>query len=75
MTKTLSVETKLAVVMALRSIRRCNLFGDGMEDDYIMEGCVIIGLKEMEDFELVQELEESVGHDDLVVAKAKKELE
>jgi hypothetical protein len=39
------------------------MFGDGMEDDYVYDGCVIEGLNDYDDERLIEEYENMVGED------------
>ncbi len=55
----------------LHDIRRDGMFGDGLESDYIMDGCTIVGLNQMTDEQLVEEYESSVSEDDEFLGKLK----
>lgn len=51
-------DIKGEIINFLYKRRLDNMFGDGMEDDYIWNGVIIQGLNEMSDEELLEELEE-----------------
>jgi len=52
------------------------LFGDGLEMDYVMDGCNIVGLTQMNDEELVEEYEDyNNDENDEFLIKLKTELE
>jgi hypothetical protein len=61
----------------LANDRMDGLFGDGMEMEYIMGGCTIVGLNEMSDEELVNEYAENADEDedDGFLAKLRAEIE
>jgi hypothetical protein len=50
-------------------------FGDGQNEEYIMNGVQMIGLNEMSDEELIQEYEQIADEDDELLIKAKLELD
>ena len=54
-------------------------FGDGMEMEYILDGCYMVGLHNISDEELVREYEQDIDYDedeepDELLKKAKMEL-
>ena len=71
-------KTKKEIKKFLRSYLRDVMFGDGLEDDYICDGINYIGLNNMTDDELIQEME-LCGFEDpdeeeyQLLAKAKSE--
>jgi hypothetical protein len=46
-----------------------------MESEYVYEGCNIVGLNEMSDSELVEDLTQCLEEDDELVIKARGELD
>jgi hypothetical protein len=71
----LSDATREEVIDQLHTIRMQGCFGDGMESEYIYEGCNIVGLNEMSDSELVEDLTQCLEEDDELVIKARGELD
>jgi hypothetical protein len=71
----LSDTTREEVIEQLHSIRMQGCFGDGMESEYIYEGCSMVGLNEMSDIELVNDLIDCLEEDDELVIKARGELD
>lgn len=72
--------TRDKIYSALANLRRETMFGDGLEDDYIYSGTTIVGLHEMTDPELIEELELYGSEDpetelNELYNKAKAELE
>ncbi len=67
-----AVRDKLKQVLA--NDRMSSMFGDGLERDYIMDGCTIVGLNQMSDEDLVEEYEQGVSEDDEFLAELKAEL-
>ena len=53
-------ETRIELKRRLAHIRMSGMFGDGLEMEYIYNGCTIIGLNETTDEDLVQEYSDSV---------------
>ena len=49
-------------------------FGDGLESEYLWDGCVIVGVTELTDEELVEELLNCTDEEDDLYQKAKGEL-
>lgn len=50
------------------------MFGDGLEDDYVWDGCLIVGINELTDEELVEELLAYTSEDEDLYQQAKGEL-
>ena len=53
----LSKDNKDRLLGILFDSRMSGLFGDGLEEEYVMDGTKIVGLNEMSDKELVEEYE------------------
>lgn len=70
----LTESTKAEIISFLRDCRMSSMFGDGLEDDYIMNGCSIVGLNEMSDEDLVEEMLCHTGDDEELVIQAQAEL-
>jgi len=68
--------TKKAVIQYLREYLPTVMFGDGLEDDYIMNGIDFKGLDNMTDEELLKELainaDEDMSDDDQSYALLKR---
>ena len=75
MPKLLSESSRQKVVDFLSSKKVDCMFGDGAEDDYVMSGTTIIGLEEMTDVELVEDLKFYVDDDDELLLKVSAEIE
>jgi hypothetical protein len=71
----LSDATREEVIEQLHTIRMQGCFGDGMESEYIYGGCNMVGLNDMSDTELVDELTQCLDEDDEDVIKARSELD
>ena len=71
----LSEQTKDELIEVLKYYRLSGMFGDGLESEYVLYGCNIVGLMDMTDEELVEELSESTEEDDDLLIRAKAELE
>ncbi|MCK5601394.1 hypothetical protein KAR91_05990 [Candidatus Pacearchaeota archaeon] len=78
--KKLSKKTRKKIIQVAYSYLYDSMFGDGLEKDYIMDGINFIGLNNMNDEELIQELELSgiddfgEGEDYELLQKARKEM-
>jgi hypothetical protein len=60
----LSDDVKSELIEVVAGALRDNMFGDGLEDDYIMDGINFVGLNNMSDAELVEEYAQGVDEDD-----------
>jgi hypothetical protein len=70
----LNAQTRDELKRYLFDSRMSGMFGDGLESDYIMDGCTIVGLNQMTDDELVEEYEQSCDGEDEFIARCKIEL-
>jgi hypothetical protein len=70
----LTDSTKKEVIGFLFDCHRSGSFGDGLEDDYIMGGTFMVGLDNMTDKQLIEELYQVTGEDEELVIRAKAEL-
>jgi hypothetical protein len=50
------------------------MFGDGLEDDYVSDGVVIVGVCGMTDVELIQEALQHTGEEEEIIVQARAEL-
>jgi hypothetical protein len=80
--KKLSEETKKEMIERLKDMLLEGMFGDGIEEDYILDGINFKGLNNMSDEELLEEfsdvfamyIEDGEGGEFDLYEKAKKEL-
>jgi hypothetical protein len=70
----LTSKTRDEIVEFLAECKMNSCFGDGAENDYIREGTEFIGLYEMTDAELVEELLSYTGENEDIYQQAKGEL-
>lgn len=60
----LSKSQRDKLILLMKDKRMSTMFGDGLEEEYILNGCDMVGLNQMTDKELVEEYEEHVDCDD-----------
>ena len=60
----LSKETRQKLIDTLAASARDSMFGDGLEEDYIMDGLNFKGLNHMDDHELIDEFRMVFGGED-----------
>jgi hypothetical protein len=66
--------TREEVVAFLKDCVMSCSFGDGLEDDYVIDGVSMVGLNNMTDTELVEELLLYTGEEEELYIKAESEL-
>lgn len=71
----LSSKTKDELQKFLADMRMDNMFGDGMEDEYVWGGVVIVGIHDLTDKALVDECETYGGGDIIITARAELAIE
>ena len=71
----LTEQTRKQLIEELFQYLRDNMFGDGLNEEYILHGITFSGLENFKDQELIDDYSEYSTHDDNLLRRARIEME